>query len=127
VAERGGYIGILAVPGFLTERSVTTIDDFLDHLDYIVDLVGLEHVGLGSDFFGFSAPDNLAAKIDELLGILGFRPEHRASFVQKVEGFEDYVRFPNLIAGLEKRGYGEAEIRKLAGQNFLKVFGKVVG
>jgi membrane dipeptidase len=127
VAERGGYIGILAVPGFLTERSVTTIDDFVNHLDYIVDLVGLEHVGLGSDFFGFSLPDNLAAKIDELLGIIGFRPEHRASFVQKIKGFEDYTRFPNLIAGLEKRGYGATEIQQLAGQNFMNVFREVVG
>ncbi|MBI4832822.1 MAG: membrane dipeptidase [Candidatus Lindowbacteria bacterium] len=79
VAERGGYIGILAVPGFLTARAKTTIDDMLDHLDYVVGLVGLEHVGLGTDFFGYSLPTTLSAKIDELLGLLGFRPEHRAS------------------------------------------------
>jgi len=127
VAERGGYIGILAVPGFLTDRDDTTLDDVFDHLDYVVKLVGLEHVGLGTDFFGYSLPDNLAAKIDELLGILGFRPEHRASFRKKVVGFEDYGRFPNIIAGLEKRGYSDEEIRQLAGQNFLRVFRQVVG
>jgi len=127
VAERGGYIGILAVPGFLTERPETTVRDFLDHLDYVVDLVGLDHVGIGTDFFGFSAPDNLAAKIDELLGIIGFRPEHRASFVQKVKGFEDYTLFPNLIEGLKGRGYDEQETRKLAGLNFLDLFREVVG
>jgi membrane dipeptidase len=127
VAERGGYIGILAVSGFLTDRDETTLDDMFDHLDYVVELVGLEHVGLGTDFFGYSLPDNLAAKIDELLGILGFRPEHRISFNKKVVGFEEYTRFPNIVSGLEKRGYSDEEIRKLAGQNFLNVFRQVVG
>jgi len=89
--------------------------------------VGLDHVGLGTDYFGFSLPANLAAKIDELLGVLGFRPEHRASFSQKVEGFEDYTRFPNIIAALRKRGYSAADVEKLAGRNFLRVFKEVVG
>ncbi|UCD57936.1 MAG: membrane dipeptidase [Candidatus Hydrogenedentota bacterium] len=127
VAERGGYIGILAVPGFLTEKSTATIDDMLDHLHYVANLVGLEHVGLGTDFFGYSLPENLAAKIDELVGMLGFRPEHRAGFTQKIEGFEDYTGFPHIIAALERRGYSEGEIEKLAGRNFLEVFREVVG
>ncbi len=127
VVDRGGYIGILAVPGFLTEKSVTTIDDFLDHMDYVVDLVGIDHVGVGTDFFGFSVPDNLAAKVDEVMGLLGFRPEHRASFRQRIEGFETYSHFPNLIDGLRKRGYSKADVGKLAGLNFLRIFGEVVG
>ncbi len=126
IAEKGGYIGILAVAGFLTDRPQTTIDDAMDHLDYVVKLVGIDHVGLGTDFFGFSLPVNVAAKIDELLGILGFRPEHRASFSQKVKGFEDYTQFQNIIAALRKRGYKHAEIEKLAGRNFLRLFREVV-
>jgi membrane dipeptidase len=89
--------------------------------------VGLESVGIGTDFYGYALPDAVAAKIDEFLSILGFRPEHRASFLQKVEGFEDYVKFPNLIKGLAKRGYSDREIKKIAGENFLRVFRKVVG
>jgi membrane dipeptidase len=127
VADRGGYIGILAVPGFLTERTETTVGDMLAHLDYVVNLVGIDHVGLGTDYFGFSLPDNLAAKIDELLEILGFRPEHRASFSQRIRGFEDYSRFPNIISGLSKRGYTSENIRKLAGLNFLEVFREIAG
>jgi len=127
VTGKGGYIGILAVPGFLTERTETTIDDMLDHLDYVVNLVGIDHVGLGTDYFGFSLPDNLSAKIDEVLEILGFRPEHRASFSQRLRGFEDYSQFPHIISGIEQRGYTDEEVRKLAGLNFLRVFGKVVG
>jgi membrane dipeptidase len=127
VAERDGYIGILAVPGFLTPEANTKVTDFLDHLDYVVKLVGLERVGLGTDFFGFSVPERLAVKIDSLMGTLGFRPEHRASFAKRVEGFEDYTSFPNLIAGLRERGYDDDAVRKLAGENFLRVFRAVVG
>jgi membrane dipeptidase len=127
IAAREGYIGILAVPGFLTPESKTTVGDFLDHLDYVVNLVGLERVGLGTDFFGFSVPERLAEKIDALMGTLGFRPEHRASFAKKIEGFEDYTSFPNLIAGLRERGYDDDQVEMLAGGNFLRVFRAVVG
>ncbi len=127
IAEKGGYIGVLAVPGFLTSRPKTTIEDWLDHVDYIVNLVGVDYVGIGTDFYGFSLPEPLAKKISEFLQVLGFRPEHRASFATKMEGFEDYTKFPNLIKGLAKRGYSDQEIDKIAGKNFLRVFRKVVG
>jgi membrane dipeptidase len=127
VAEKGGYIGVLAVPGFLTANSKTNINDWLNHVDYIVNLIGIDHVGIGTDFYGFSVPDSLAIKIGEFMEVLGFRPEHRASFLDKIEGFENYAKFPNLIKGLIDRGYSDQEISKLAGLNFLKVFKNVVG
>ena len=126
VGEKGGYIGILAVPGFLTTNQKTTINDWLDHVDYIVNLIGIDHVGIGTDYYGFSVPDSLAIKIGEFMEVLGFRPEHRASFLDKIEGFENYAKFPNLIKGLIERGYSDQEIGKLAGSNFLKLFKKVV-
>ena len=89
--------------------------------------MGLDHVGMGTDFYGFSVPDNLAIKIGEFLDILGFRPEDKASFLTKVEGFENYTKFPNLIDGLISRGYSDQEIKKIAGENFLRVFKKIVG
>ena len=127
IAEKGGYIGVLAVAGFLTSKPETTIDDWLDHIDYIVNLIGLNHVGIGTDFYGFSLPKALSAKIDEFLDELGFRPEHRIAFSKKIVGFEDYINFPNLIEGLITRGYSHQEIKKIAGENFLRVFRKVVG
>jgi len=127
VADKGGYIGVLTVPGFLTTNMKTTVDDWLDHIDYIINLVGIEHVGIGTDYYGYSVPDNLAKKIDELIGILGFRQEHRATFTDKMQDFENYGKFPNLIKGLISRGYSDTEIRKIAGENFLQVFNKISG
>ena len=66
----------------------------LDHIDYIVKLVGVDYVGLGSDFDGIdSAP----------LGL---------------DGVED---FPKITEGLVKRGYSETDIKKILGGNFLRV------
>lgn len=127
VAEKGGYIGVLTVPGFLTSNFKTTIENWLDHIDYIINLVGIEHVGIGTDYYGYSVPDNLAKKIDELIGILGFRQEHRATFTDKMQDFESYEKFPNLIKGLISRGYSDMEISKIAGENFLRVFRKICG
>lgn len=127
IADKGGFIGILAIPGFLSNNPKTTIDDWLDHVDYITNLVGVDHVGIGTDFFGVSLPNALAVKIGEFLDKLGFRPEHKAGFLEKMKGFEDYTKFPNLIEGLIIRGYNNQDIKKIAGENFLRVFKKVVG
>lgn len=67
----------------------------LDHLDYIVNLVGVDHVGLGSDFDGIS-----------------FGP-------QELNGVED---FPLITQALLKRGYKKKDIRKILGENFIRVF-----
>jgi membrane dipeptidase len=67
----------------------------LDHLDYIVKLVGVDHVGLGSDFDGIEAAP------------------------KELNGVQD---FPLITKGLLERGYSKKEIRKILGENFLRVF-----
>lgn len=67
----------------------------LDHLDYIVKLVGVDYVGLGSDFDGVN------------------------SLPSGLDGVED---FPKITEGLLKRGYSKKDIRKILGKNFLRVF-----
>ena len=67
----------------------------LDHLDYIVKFVGVDYVGLGSDFDGVN------------------------SLPEGVEGVED---FPKITEELVKRGYSNKDIRKILGGNFLRVF-----
>jgi len=67
----------------------------LDHIDYIVKLIGVNHVGLGSDFDGInSAP----------------------------RGMDDVTSFPMITAELKKRGYSNSEIKKILGGNFMRLF-----
>ncbi len=102
VAARRGVVGVTAVPAFLGENEDRApLNALLDHVDYMVKLIGEDHVGLGMDFDGVR--------------------EHR------VVDMEDASKLPNLTAGLVERGYSEATIRKILGENFLRVFEEVCG
>jgi membrane dipeptidase len=73
----------------------TPLSTVLDHIDYIVRLVGVDYVGLGSDFDGILFPPI---------------------------GLDDVSQFPNLTKGLLERGYSKTDINKILGGNFIRVF-----
>jgi len=75
------------------------LSDVVDHIDHVVQLVGVDHVGLGSDFDGVG--DSLPA------------------------GLKDVSGYPNLIRALLERGYSEQDIRKICGENLLRVWAEV--
>jgi membrane dipeptidase len=70
-----------------------TLKDAADHIDYIRKVAGIDHVGIGSDFDGFSGPP---------------------------EGLEDVSKYPALLAELLRRGYSKEDVKKVAGQNVLR-------
>jgi membrane dipeptidase len=70
-----------------------TLAEFCGHLEYMVDKAGIEHVGIGSDFYGGPVP----------------------------EGLEDVSKFPDLIAALMERGWSETALEKIASRNILRV------
>ena len=76
-----------------------SLDDVLDHFDHIVGLAGVDHVGIGSDYDGVG--DALPT------------------------GLKDVSSYPNLVAGLLRRGYSEEDIRKILGENLLRVWSAV--
>ena len=74
-----------------------TVKDFVDHIDYAVKLIGLDHVGISSDFDGGGG----------------------------VDGFNDATEAPNVTIELVRRGYTEAQIGKLWSGNLLRVMAEV--
>ncbi len=97
IAQLGGVVGVNFFPVFLGEP---TLDRLLDHIDYLVRVMGVDHVGLGSDFDGFTG---------------------------QVQGLEDVSKLPNLTAGLLARGYRQEQLLKILGGNVLRVFRDVWG
>ena len=73
-----------------------TLAQVADHIDHVRKVAGVDHIGIGSDFY---VGDPLAFP----------------------EGLEDPSRFPYLIAELLRRGYGDEDVRKIAGRNLLRV------
>ena len=99
IKENGGVIQTTALGAFLTDRKdpPPNMDDFMDHIDYMVDKIGIDHVGISSDFDGGG-------------GIVGWK---------------DASETMNVTAALRERGYSESEIEKLWGANLLRVLDEV--
>jgi len=98
MADRGGVMGMNFAPGFV-HPTQATVQGVVDHIDYIVSIVGPNHIGLGSDFDG-----------------IPYTPE----------GLEDVTRMPNITAELLKRDYSEEDIKKILGENHLRMMKAVL-
>lgn len=122
IAGTGGVIGIVAVPAFLTDDPSPTIEHMLDHIDYVANLVGWQHVAIGSDW-----PLQAPRSVLETLFVpanktIGFRKEHRLDVTVNLKGFDDVRDMPNITRGLVKRGWSEEKIKGVLGENALRVF-----
>lgn len=121
LAEKGGMIGALSFPAMLTADLPATVDDYLDVIDYLVALVGIESVGLGPDFMEFMPKEIEDAALANL------PPEMQELFrnMPPVEGFASIAEMPNVSAGLLQRGYNEADVARIMGENWLSLYERV--
>ncbi len=131
IAATGGVIGIVTLPFFLAPTPLGEekigLKAWLDHVDYIADLVGWQHVAIGTDW-PMSLPKSTLSKIFmKALLKAGFRREDLDNNWDNLIGFDDYRDFPNLTRGLVKRGYTDEQIKGILGENFLGVFEGVCG
>ena len=108
IANQGGLVGILALPERVGEGEVN-VEDMLKHMDYIINLIGIEHMALGMDFVKYDGPRTLKDR---------HHPLHKDPLIK---GFEEIEDLPNLIAGLQKHGYQDEEIKLILGGNYLRV------
>jgi membrane dipeptidase len=81
-------------------KVAATMEDVADHIDQAVKIAGIDHVGIGSDLDGISGPPNR---------------------------LDDVSKMPALIAVLLTRGYAEGDIKKILGENTLRVVREVMG
>jgi membrane dipeptidase len=126
IVEKGGYIGIVNVPFFITHDPNPTLNHMIDHIDHLVDLVGVDYVGIGTDW-PTTAPKQYKDLFNEEVRKIGFRPEHRVDAHAVTEGFERQDKWSNITEALVGRGYSDQEVKKIIGGNFLRLFRKVVG
>lgn len=128
IAATGGLIGVYALPFFLAPpHENPTFDLILDNIDYIVKLVGWEHVAIGTDW-PFMMSHHLAeVTIGLKTAELGFRPEHGISVTRTTKGYENARDFVNYTRGLIGRGYTDEQIKGILGENFLRLFEEVCG
>src|SRR5262249_1526994 len=108
---------------FFSTKPAESIETMLDHIDYIAKVVGVAHVGIGTDwpmYYPKWAVERVFSPSE--LARIGFRPEHDIVPSQNLVGFDDYRDFPNITRGLVSRGYSDDDIKAILGENFLRVF-----
>lgn len=119
IAAKGGVVGIVAVAGYIADREAT-IARWVDHVDHLVNLVGVDHVAVGCDFYDEIATMGAAHDIP------AWGPPGGLGQLT-VEGMTTWNDLPGLTAELTRRGYGDAELRKIYGENFARVLTTVCG
>ena len=126
IGESGGYFGILCAPFFITDDPSPNLDHFIAHFEHVIDLIGPEHVGIGTDW-GTELPSSLIGAMNEEMARFGFRAEHRIDWGATLGGYETWQQWPNITRALVARGYSDEQIAGFLGGNFLRVFQEVVG
>jgi membrane dipeptidase len=109
MARTGGVIGITGVRAFVRQGSPARLEDLLDHFDHVARLVGVEHVGLGTD----TDPDTL----DPLTGQI------RAAY--RIAGLNPSRRVYDLAEGLLRRGYSASDVTGVLGGNFRRALDEI--
>ena len=123
LAAKGGVIGATIFPPFLPGGNNSTLRDFVTVIDYLVDLVGIDHVGIGTDFTE-GQPREFFDWL--LIGRSKKGPALKLDHPLKLpQGIGDASEFGNLTEALHQAGYAEEDIRKILGGNFMRLFKQV--
>jgi len=109
LAARGGVMGITMVRPFVSSSSSPNLDHVLDHFDHVARLVGVEHVGLGSD-----------------VDVTGIDPATgRRNPIYDIAGLEPRARVFQIADGLLRRGWSGRAIELILGENFRRALGEI--
>ena len=121
LAGRAGVLGITAFSPFCetTPGIRPDLDAFIDHVAHVADLVGIDHVGVGSDLFEGESEVRF-----EMFFRLRYPDivRHYTKDTAYAEGFDSVSCFPKLTERLVQRGFAPPDVRKVLGGNFLRVF-----
>jgi membrane dipeptidase len=131
IARSGGLVGVVGFPGMVSKSPRPSLSEFVAHIDAIVQRVGIDHVGLGIDYYTLQA--GVASDADALRG---YENAVRAGIWSTAYpppphyypgGIETPKTLPNLTEKLLQSGYTDADVRKILGENWLRVMRAVWG
>ncbi len=122
MADGGGFVGVTMFPAFLKQGIDATVDDYVAAIDYVVNLIGEDTVGIGTDF----TQDHDHAFFQWITHDKGDgRRLTDFGAIINPKGLRTIREFPNLTAAMERAGWGETRIRKIMGENWVRVLADV--
>jgi membrane dipeptidase len=129
LAAKGGVMGISNFNWFVSDNPASTLDDLLDHFDYVINLVGPDHVGIGSDFelTGYPGVDG-DLMWQEHLRIYSAQEQLtlKVCWPPYIEEVDNEKRYKTIASGLLSRGHSEEVVRKILGLNYQRIFKEIL-
>ncbi len=122
IADRGGFIGVTMFTPFLARGTDATVDDYVEAIDYVVNIAGEDRVGIGTDFTQ-GHDDDFFRWITEDKGYA--RSLTNFGEIKNPEGFTVIGEFANLTAAMERAGWSEEKTQKIMGLNWLRLLDDV--
>ena len=123
VGRAGSVFGVTGVRMFVKATEPTTIEDYLDHIDYVAKMIGVEHVGIGSDV-SLEGYDDLPAAEQRAL-----RAGYKTSYAFREKTDIDEIAHPkrmfDVTEGLIRRKYSDDQILMILGGNFQRVLSQI--
>ena len=127
LTEKGGVVGANAFPPFLPRGFESTLEDYVDAIDDLVERVGIDHVGIGTDF----TQDQPKGFFEWLFAQQGTKYQERPLAypdpLVHPKDIETPDKFSNVAAALLRRGYQAEDVNKVLGGNWLRLFRRVWG
>ncbi|MGU3386697.1 dipeptidase [Methylobacterium sp. D53M] len=124
IAERDGFVGVTMFPPFLKRGPDSTVDDYVEAIEYVLNLCGEDKVGIGTDFTqGYGRPFFDWITHDKGYG----RRLTDFGEVINPEGLRTIGEWPNLTAAMERRGWPSARIERVIGGNWFALLRDVWG
>lgn len=122
VVDHGGMVGVTMFPPVLKNGSNATVSDYIETIEYVINIVGEDHVGIGTDFTQGQNKDFF----DYITHDKGqFRKLVDFGDVKFPQGFQRIEDTPNLVSAMEEYHWTERRIRKVMGDNWARMFQEV--
>jgi membrane dipeptidase len=128
MAEKGGVMGVVAL-GYLVgpdPGGETTIETYVDHIDHVVRVAGIDHVGVASDFVIQGISPSATREDWYEPRLKSFKPSYQVRWPPWIPELDSPSRYESVAAILDRRGYSSGEIEKVLGLNWLRYYQMVL-
>lgn len=113
IRDMGGVVGLNAISNFVhDDKAKRDIDHLADHVDHMVEIMGIDHVGFGFDFCDYLESDEI--------------PSAPKTDPDETKGLENVSKVPAMLEILKFRGYKQEDIQKIAYKNYFRIIKDIV-
>lgn len=128
LVDKGGVMGITTVNFFVSNKPRSTLDDYIAHIEHVAKLVGVDHVGIGSDSSvgGWRQSFPTEKAFWDFHGQFKFKPGADVRWPPFIEEIDVPEKFSIIRRRLLEKGFSEVDVAKILGGNFIRIYQEIL-